>query len=99
MPGSVFGGRAAWSTGEVNERIWFAFVARCRNDEDLETDFSSLFLGAVFVDVKRPALCFDLDARDLAVVQHNFGSILSDGARGLESKKQENGDEGKCFNH
>src|SRR5689334_16850823 len=66
---SVFGCRRAWTTGEVDHRIRFAFRARRGQHEDVQTDLASGARGAVLKHLERAALCFALDVRRLTRLQ------------------------------
>jgi hypothetical protein len=92
--GSVFGRRAARSPREVNEWVGFALVACGTDEDDLQSDRSVFFRGAVFLDFESPALCFAGETFDRAVSQDKSGFKLPDGTRGLKSDYQEDGDGG-----
>ena len=51
----LFGRCRTWTTGEIDERIWFTFVARGRKDKNVETDLPAFF-RAIFVDLESAAL-------------------------------------------
>ena len=100
-PRRVFrGGGGSWTTGEVDERVGFAFVAGCGEDEDVQTDLPAFLCGAVFVDLERATLCGACNVRDLAVFQDNLlGAVLTNRACGLERRNYCQAHEKKFSDH
>src|SRR5262245_26819668 len=85
--GRVFSSGRAWTTREVEEWIRFALCARGGQDDDFQVDLAAFSRGAVFVDFERAALCFALNALDVAVFQdERLRAVLPDGAGAVESK-------------
>src|SRR5688572_21742692 len=54
--GCIFRRAGTWSTSEVEERIRFAFVAGCGQNDDVDADLSSFASGTVFKHFERAAL-------------------------------------------
>src|SRR5688500_13307352 len=67
--GCIFGGRRTWTTGEVEQRIGFAFrTGRWKND-DVDWDLATFASGAILEDFERAAFRVALDAADLTSFQ------------------------------
>ena len=96
----VLGGGRTWTTGEVDEWIGFTFIARGRENEDVETDLAAFLRGAVFVNFESAALRGSGNVWRLAIFKHEWiAGSLFDSTRGMESQNQRQGDEEKCFDH
>lgn len=88
MPGASSVAPEPGPPGEVEERIGFSLIARCGEDEHIDTDLPSLAGSAVFKDFIGAALRWSGNAVRLTRLQRDSAAILVRDTAGLPRRKQ-----------